>query len=473
MRPMDRHSNRAGLQARACCAVNSLRLYCCAMRPLSILPLCGLLSVSTACAQGPGPLPPKVTGYVTRAASGTDFDANGFRVLCGAKTLTEVEVGPTVDDAANGCPKTSPYIGEIVNVYGSMKKKKHAVVATRIEFRLPVRSSSPGSALIEVLKPPDSTGPQHPGLLVRADGYWIRIGDKTNVSLVPPLQSLADVKPGNWLDYRGARAPDGVVTATAVKIGPNIISQGEEKLRTSKEYDPSKVPADSKPNSAERFFVGVVDPKEFPPYENAAMQARVNAIGEKLIPAFERNLPDSDPAKIHFRFQLIDTTWLRDALTLPSGIILIPRQVVERMQNDSQLATVLADNIACALERQQYRTQTKARLETAAKLGGLAGLAVEGAPALLVGAAASAEVLMPGSDIAAYTMDQSGRVSLGLLHDAGYDIDQAPMAWWLLAKKEPKPIAEVAMPPRAEYLYQILGETWNNPAASNASAVIP
>jgi hypothetical protein len=56
---------------------------------------------------------------------------------------------------------------------------------------------------------------------------------------------------------------------------------------------------------------------------------------------------------------------------------------------------------------------------------------------------------------------KAGRVSLDFLHDAGYDLAQAPMAWWLLGPKSPKPIEEVTMPPRATALYFALGTTWH------------
>ncbi len=79
------------------------------------------------------------------------------------------------------------------------------------------------------------------------------------------------------------------------------------------------------------------------------MQARVDAIGATLVAKYQRDLPDADETKINFRFQLIDNKKWHDAVALPSGIILIPHQVVERLQNDSQLATVLADNIATVL----------------------------------------------------------------------------------------------------------------------------
>jgi hypothetical protein len=59
-----------------------------------------------------------------------------------------------------------------------------------------------------------------------------------------------------------------------------------------------------------------------------------------------------------------------------------------------------------------------------------------------------------------FVRKQSGCVSLSLLHDAGYDVQQAPLAWWLLAPKKPKDITDVPLPRRAEYLYRIIGETW-------------
>jgi hypothetical protein len=82
------------------------------------------------------------------------------------------------------------------------------------------------------------------------------------------------------------------------------------------------------------------------------MQPRVDRIGNSLIPDFQRSLPDTDPRKIHFRFQLVDGKKWKDALSLASGVILVPRQIVERLPEDPQLAAVLADNIAEVIEKQ-------------------------------------------------------------------------------------------------------------------------
>jgi len=73
-----------------------------------------------------------------------------------------------------------------------------------------------------------------------------------------------------------------------------------------------------------------------------------------------------------------------------------------------------------------------------------------------------------GKHLVAVQLEQSGRVSLDLLHDAGYDIRQAPIAHWLLAAKKTTPIEQIPMPPRAATLYMTLGTTWRPPQAEPA-----
>jgi predicted Zn-dependent protease len=168
-------------------------------------------------------------------------------------------------------------------------------------------------------------------------------------------------------------------------------------------------------------------------------------------------MPDSNPAKIHFRIQIVNAKWFHDAWTLPSGIILISHQVVERMANDDQLATVLADSIACALERQDYRVKPLDHAATAALVG--ADVADVFVP--FVGPAVQVATIGGAVEALRRRQEQSGRVSLGLLRDAGYNIEQAPLAWWRLASLKNEPVTSLAMPDRAAYLYKTLGEYWS------------
>jgi hypothetical protein len=58
--------------------------------------------------------------------------------------------------------------------------------------------------------------------------------------------------------------------------------------------------------------------------------------------------------------------------------------------------------------------------------------------------------------------EQTARVSLDLMHEVGFDISQAPIAWWLLDPRHPKPITDIPMPTYVAHLYRILGTTWRS-----------
>jgi len=406
-------------------------------------------------------------GYVTRAVSGSDFDVNGHRILCDRKTHTTVESDRGAKVSVAGCPSELPFIGEFLIIIGPVYNGSNLIHASRIESSRSPRHDIAGFAVIDAAATRDATEAQASDLIIRADGYRIRITGTTKIEWNPPLQSFDDLKAGSWVRYKGKLDATGVLIAASVQIGANEIDSREEKLRDKNEYDPSAIPADARQNFLNVTFRGGYDPKKFPPFADAEMQARVEKIGSSLIPAYQRALPESDPAKIHLRFQVIDNKHFCglipcDAIALPSGIILVPHQMVERMQNDSQLAAVLADSIARALEKQRYRTHDEL---VGAGATALAGLFVPYAGGVMtsIGSATERKILTDA-------MEQSGRVSLVLLHDAGYDIDQAPIAWWLLNAEKPQTLSEIEIPDRATYLYRILGEVWNNPAASASQA---
>ena len=433
------------------------------MHSRTLLLFCGLAAGCGAASQAQDQNEPALDGYVTRAATNSDFDVNGVHVVCnGVKYLAPGSVRSATEQPIV-CPAQTPYLGEHIVIYGTEDAQGHYVYATSIATRLPRRDVIAGSAVLDAAPVQLPPAKQPPELLFRADGYWIRMISKTKVELTSPLQSLADVKAGDWIKYKAKPDGAGVLIAESVRIGPNEIGSDEEKLREKDEYDPTSVPADSRQNLVKDAFAMGYDPKKFPPYHDAAMQARIEKIGNSLVPAYQRAMPESDAAKIRFRFYLVDNRHFCgmmacDAIALPSGLILVPHQVVERMQNDSQLAAILADAMARTLERQQYRIEGKVKMAYASAVA---------APFVPYDRGFG---MVAGEDVAngllTKEMEQSGRVSLGLLHDAGYDVDQAPIAWWLLASRKPRPISEIDMPDRAAYLYRILGESWNNPAAA-------
>jgi predicted Zn-dependent protease len=242
-----------------------------------------------------------------------------------------------------------------------------------------------------------------------------------------------------------------------VSFVQNTVIDEEAKLLDKTDYDPAAVDSDSKQNIASKFILGR-DPKKIPPYKDATLQARVNRIGASLIPVYQRSLPDSDLSKVLFHFQLIDDRKMHDAWALPSGVILIPYQIVAYLKDDSQLATILADGIASVLEKQCYRTLPAQHMMTAANLtSSAADFLFPG-----IGAATGIATYARNKSIQTDLVNQSGRVSLGLLRDAGYDINQAPVAWWLLATNAADKLPSTPLPPRAANLYKAIGTTWHN-----------
>ena len=428
-------------------------LYTAAMKNTAFILFCGLVCLPGAVSQRQES--PAIVGYVTRTASNSDFDVNGFRVLCGPYTLTSSHSSSGETLSNSGCPADAPYLGEPLNIYGSFKKQ--SIRADKIESRpAQPNAAAQGSAVIDAVLSSVPEGASPSEFLVRADGYQILFGGNTHISWIPPLRALTDLKPGDWIEYRGRLGGDGVVRAEEVRVSPNIVSKAEVYARS----DLVHVTAIADPLQPDKIVLKYVSLDAPAPlfYSDPAMQARADGILKTLIPSFQSNLPEDDPRKIKFRVQLTaDKKWNR-VTPLPSGVILIPYQVVVRLNNDSQLAAVLADAIAFTMENEAFRMRG---VVPGVAIASFAYLNPLTAPFIAWGATDIAR-----SQIERIRDEQSDRVGLDLMRDAGYDIDQAPVAWWILASKKPQPIDRIPIPWRATYLYRILGEVWSNPAAA-------
>lgn len=400
---------------------------------------------------------PAMDGYVTRVAATSDFDVNGFRVLCGSQTL----LGPVPRTGqvvqVRGCPHNLPFVGQPMEVSGEKDRKKRTITAARI-VALPLSDDEiSGSAVIDAVPVLQSANPQPSALLVRADGYQILISKETRIEWTPPLGALNQVKAGDWMKYKGKIDANGVLVAGSVKLSPGAVSKAEHRFREKYEFDPSAGFPSPAPKPLNEWY-GNTDLATIPIVVHSPLQQRIKAIGDKLIPAYERDLPGNDPARLNFHFQLVDEPW-RGCLVLPSGVIFVPVAAVERMQNDSQIAAVLAAALADVLERQQYRT-SRFGAPSAIQAGANFAAAYLPQGGEIWGAGLVASKIVQ-KDINTRLADQRGRVSLTLMHDAGYDIDQAPLAWWLLDSKKPRPIEKTVLPKYSAYLYQVLGEVWH------------
>ena len=129
------------------------------------------------------------------------------------------------------------------------------------------------------------------------------------------------------------------------------------------------------------------------------------------------------------------------------------------MQNDDQLAAILAIGIAAVLQKQEFRLQPAKRAMLAGQIAGTAiGAVIPGAG--LVPLVVNAETR---GRLERQNAEQDARESLCLLHDAGFDLQQAPLANWLVVEKTGKPMARTALPASAAYLYFLIGTAWRSP----------
>ncbi len=262
---------------------------------------------------------PALDGYVTRVASPADFDVNGMRVLLGGVARVYAQKGNLQSTLKSD--ELNPYVGMRVQVYGKLRKKMNEVTATQIAVLEQAAHDVKGSGVIDAVLTPgaNASSGEH---LVRADGCPVLVTAQTELVFVPPLNSSSAFQWNVWLEFHGTQRPDGVVVADKATFSSNTISEGEDKLRSKKDYDPAAVDPKTKQSALSKAFLGI-NPKLIPPYEDPAMLARVNEIGAKLVPKYQRDLPDTDESKINFRFQLINNGKMRDSLALPSGIILV------------------------------------------------------------------------------------------------------------------------------------------------------
>ena len=396
--------------------------------------------------------PTKISGYVTRINTNGSIDVEGVHVQLAPGVEFHIRTGDRTGPAS---APGSYYVGETLDVIGPMDRKSYIVTATQVILNPVQPASVHGVAVIDAMPP---AAPQQPATekVVRADGYTLRLTARTNLNLDSALNSMSDISTNQWIEYSGVQQLDGTVLCDYAGVGMNRVNAAEAKLREKYEYDPATVTEEQRQNLVSKHFAGV-DPRKIPPFRDPAVQARVERIAQSLIPAYQIALPDSDPTKIHFRFQVVDSAAWKDAVTPPSGIITIPRDVVDRVKNDDQLAAVLADYIAESIEKAALRSSSALRTKRI-------GTAVQDSGFVLLGVgeiAGGAIVKHYANKALEQTFDQSGRVSLQLMHDAGYDITQAPIAWWLLASKKPEPIEKIKMPARAANLYMALGTTWH------------
>ncbi len=391
---------------------------------------------------------PALGGFVTTPGT-TAFQVNAVPVVCDPAVTTDRLVQAHQVLRVKGCP--ARILGDSITVYGRKDKQAGTVHATAVETDAPVDLAVDGFALIDRILQPIGHGT---GTL-RADGYALTLTPATAVTFAQGSGlTLGTITTNLWVRYTGTLHPNGTVTASSLLLSPNLIKPSEDKLRTKSDFDAAAVTEDDRQSSGSRFFLGR-KARQIPASHDEAAQQRISAIGTRLVPAYQRQLPAADPTRIDFRFQLVDDRTLRTTLSSPSGVIQVPEFIPAALADDSQLAAILAAAVAEVLEKQTLRAIPPNNARTAASIAGnVAGVFVPG-----LGLATNLATSKNASIAQDRQEEQSVRTALPFLQDAGFDPTQAPIAWWTLSTPKPKPLAQTRLPHRTQYLYKLLSTT--------------
>jgi Zn-dependent protease with chaperone function len=261
------------------------------------------------------------------------------------------------------------------------------------------------------------------------DDSWIEgTASKPAKEEFVPLKTLADVGPGTVMTYHGREQAEGSVLATSVEFKRNEMEESEFKL-----WKQIKIKEKSFNSESGKPAELKVGPDKYKVLPRQAVQDHVNRLGWSLVPDYQRILPDSNPQKIHFQFRVVQAKSF-NAGTYPMGMIVIHSDVFKVLENEAQLAAVLAHEIAHATQEHTYRQmQHNKKRRTALMIGSLvaAGMGYYSISKIL-DTVKTAMVQGYGRTLE----NQSDRLALQYMVDAGYDVREAPRVWKLVAKTE-------------------------------------
>lgn len=297
-----------------------------------------------------------------------------------------------------------------------------------------------------------------PEPVFQADGYRIRIAPTSEVVFHNDLKTLRDVGPNTWIRFEGRRDDGGTLVATKAEFFPAgtrnwQARMGPKKAKQEPDYQP--VTRDSLMD-ADGNLVSLHTKVRYSESDgycawhrvpaDQAIQERVERVGMKLVPAYQRELAPDDPSRIAFRFYAVDYDKIRSAGACNAGLVLIPKNVVERLKSDDQLAAVLADAVSMHLRAQLVKFLPYE----------LALLAGETTPVAELWLAANVADVVVAEKDRVKLEHEVGRISLQLMADAGYDPWQAPEAWRLLEKRRPENGAPLKYTSEGNYQLGIL-----------------
>lgn len=184
---------------------------------------------------------------------------------------------------------------------------------------------------------------------------------------------------GNFVEIEGVRQMDGLIIAKKAFVGENEFTQKDRELRgvlgdefSSDNIKPVDIPSELKKYTKhlehlDRGYAQFGDAR-FKLVDNLKVQAYINYVGNKIVPQWQKNIPYGADERIRFRFYVIENPTF-NAFALPNGMIFVHSGLLKMIDNEAQLAAILGHEIAHAThEHARERYEKQARRQKTLKL---------------------------------------------------------------------------------------------------------
>lgn len=281
-----------------------------------------------------------IRGFVLAILSEGSFQLDEYIVLRMPGTRLEAPSG------AEGVLR----VGSELEVRGDYEARRHLLEATWIRL-LPAKPRPlEGTAILE---DPPEVHPAH--VVVFCDGRRVRLDGRTELLFrgeklrpIPLGEVRQELQPGRYIDYRGRLAADGVVDAERVVVWENTNEKAEAALLAAYEPRVHLLPDSEAPAT---LSVGSVSHRLYP---DPVVQRYVERVGMRLVESLGRGSQPQAFGYPNFWFFVADN--LRPGATAyPSGVVVVHAGLLYVVENEAQLAFLLAHEIAHTTQEHAWR----------------------------------------------------------------------------------------------------------------------
>ena len=376
-----------------------------------------------------------IHGFVTAVNSSTSFEIDDYKVTRDKGVALDLNQQPGDKSLAAFKPEDIR-VGTELEIDGEYDEASGELKARSIKVFSYDTLSIKRTALLEKMPSLTKDDSGWTGVIY-ADGQRISVSPTTTVSLKPNHAERKSLRNGTesgflkfnpdsltldtFVYYEGTREADGSVKAEKIVFQHAEVENSE--VRLWRRYYPKVKDPDY---AAFRPGELTVHWKNYKIAPNREAQEYITRLGNSLIPAHQKNLPDGNPLKIPFRFFLVEDKSF-NAVTYPNGVVVVHSGVFDVLENEAQLAFVLSHEISHAVEKHAWQQYEYYKKELIALR--VTGLAAPGG--LLVGNLLASGV---SSQYSRSLESQADRVGLVWMLEAGYDVRQAPDSWKAVSK---------------------------------------